>query len=130
MSYVSIIAMTLKVQKWGNSLAIRIPSGVARDAHLREGTAVDVSADEVKVVLRRSVISSNGARLMRKPKYTLDELLAQVTDENRQELIEWGSPRGNEDGWNELWREGKERSREIGSLRTAESGIPPSNEPV
>ena len=88
--------MTLKVQKWGNSLAIRIPSGVAKDAHLREGTAVDVSGDEAQIVLRRSVTSLSGTLRGRKPKYTLDELLAQVTDENRQELIDWGPPRGKE----------------------------------
>jgi len=27
--------------------------------------------------------------------------------------------------WNDLWREGKERAREIGSLPTMESGLPP-----
>jgi antitoxin MazE len=88
--------MTLKVQKWGNSLAIRIPSGVAKDAHLREGTSIDVSADEAQIVLRRSSLSVNGISHGRRPKYTLDELLPRVTDENRQDLIDWGPPRGNE----------------------------------
>ncbi len=45
---------TLTVQKWGNSLAVRIPAPVARAARLRAGQPVEVSAEEdCSVLVRR-----------------------------------------------------------------------------
>jgi antitoxin MazE len=81
--------MTLKIQKWGNSLAIRIPSALARDARLREGTTVEVSGDEQSIVMRRPEI----------PKYSLKELLAGVTPENIHPEVDWGPPIGKERFW-------------------------------
>jgi antitoxin MazE len=43
---------TLTVQKWGNSLAVRIPASVARSAHLRAGQPVEVSAQDSNVLVR------------------------------------------------------------------------------
>lgn len=43
---------TPTVQKWGNSLAVRIPAPVARFAHLRAGQPVEVSAEGSAVVVR------------------------------------------------------------------------------
>ena len=43
---------TLTVQKWGNSLAVRIPAPVARSAHLRAGQPVEVSAQDSNVLVR------------------------------------------------------------------------------
>jgi antitoxin MazE len=43
---------TLRVQKWGNSLAVRIPSAVARSAKFRVGLPVEVSAQESDVLVR------------------------------------------------------------------------------
>ncbi|WP_427308580.1 AbrB/MazE/SpoVT family DNA-binding domain-containing protein [Cupriavidus sp. H39] len=37
---------TLTIQKWGNSLAVRIPSNVARAAHFTEGLTVEVALDD------------------------------------------------------------------------------------
>jgi len=37
---------TLTIQKWGNSLAVRIPAAVARSARLSVGQPVGVSAEE------------------------------------------------------------------------------------
>jgi antitoxin MazE len=43
---------TLKVQRWGNSLAVRIPSSIARSAGFKVGQPVKLSAHQsvVKVV--------------------------------------------------------------------------------
>jgi antitoxin MazE len=38
-------AVALTIQKWGNSLAVRIPAAVARSARLRIGQPVEVSAE-------------------------------------------------------------------------------------
>ncbi|WP_340526779.1 AbrB/MazE/SpoVT family DNA-binding domain-containing protein [Cupriavidus necator] len=43
---------TLTIQKWGNSLAVRIPTAVARSAHFAEGQEVEVSVDEIGVTVR------------------------------------------------------------------------------
>jgi len=43
---------TLTIQKWGNSLAVRIPAAVARCAHFEVDQEVEVSADEIGVTVR------------------------------------------------------------------------------
>jgi antitoxin MazE len=43
---------TLAVQKWGNSLAVRIPAPVARSARLRAGQPVEVSVQDSNVLVR------------------------------------------------------------------------------
>lgn len=71
--------MTTKVQKWGNSLAIRIPSHVADQLSLQQGSEVELTVGEQEITL--------------KPKYTkptLEELLSQCTPENRHEEIDFG----------------------------------------
>ena len=83
--------MTLKVQKWGNSLAIRIPRGVAKEAHIREGTTVEIVGDAQSVVMR----------LPKPPKYSLKELLDKVTPENIHPEVDWGPPVGKERFWEE-----------------------------
>lgn len=49
----------LKVQKWGNSLAVRIPATIARSAHFQIGTLVDLTLLEDGVFLR----SAGGRKL-------------------------------------------------------------------
>jgi antitoxin MazE len=41
----------LKVQRWGNSLAVRIPSAVARAAGLTAGLPVEVSSSDSAVLV-------------------------------------------------------------------------------
>jgi antitoxin MazE len=43
---------TLTIQKWGNSLAVRIPTAVARSAHFTEGQMVEVRAEEIGVTVK------------------------------------------------------------------------------
>lgn len=80
--------MTLKVQKWGNSLAIRIPSTLAKDVRLREGSKIQISNKQGKLVIEKE----------EKYHYSLDELLAGITEENKHEEIDFGPPVGNEFG--------------------------------
>ena len=82
--------MTLKVQKWGNSLAVRIPSALAKDARLREGTSIEMSGDETKIVLQRR---------QHKKEYSLKELVDRITPENLQPYISDGGPVGKERFW-------------------------------
>ena len=77
--------MKTRVQKWGNSLAIRIPAGLARQADMAEGTAVDVDVEDGKLWIVRET---------RIP--TLDELIAGITDENKHDPVDFGPPVGRE----------------------------------
>ncbi len=43
---------TLKVQQWGNSLAVRIPAQVERSARFKVGQPVEVSAQDSNVLVR------------------------------------------------------------------------------
>lgn len=74
--------MRVKVAKWGNSLALRIPSGLAEDAQLAEGTEVEVGVE--------------GGRLVVAPALSLDALLARVTPENLHAPLLDGPERGRE----------------------------------
>ena len=78
--------MKLKVQKWGNSLALRIPKALAVEANVESGSTVEMSL-------------SNG-ELKIKPvedrAYSLDELLSGITAENIHAEVVTGIPQGKE----------------------------------
>ena len=77
--------METRVQKWGNSLAVRLPKPVAKDARLEEGTVIDV-----RVVKGRLVAVPVG------PKYDLAKLLRAVKKSNLHAEVETGDPVGRE----------------------------------
>ncbi len=43
---------TLTVQKWGNSLAVRIPAAIARSAHFHLGTLVELDIHDGNVLVK------------------------------------------------------------------------------
>jgi antitoxin MazE len=77
--------MRSRVSRWGNSLAIRIPASFSREARINEGDAIELQVEDGHLVITP----------IRKT-YTLDELLAGVTDENRHDETEWGPAVGRE----------------------------------
>ena len=77
--------MLTKLQKWGNSLAVRIPRGFAEQLMIQQGSEVDLSLDGDRLVIRP-----------RRRELSLSELLAQVTDENIHAEIATGEPTGRE----------------------------------
>jgi len=78
--------MQTRVQKWGNSLGLRILRSLAEQIGLGAGTAVSLSA--------------KGGELLVKParptRLSLDELLAEVSDSNLHSSVETGSAVGAE----------------------------------
>jgi antitoxin MazE len=58
---------TLRLQRWGNSLAVRIPSSVAKSAGFRVGLPVAVSAEDSAVL----VVAAGEPRLTLKQKLAL-----------------------------------------------------------
>jgi antitoxin MazE len=78
--------MRTRVQKWGNSLALRIPKSFANEVGFQKETPVEVSLADGKLVITP----------VAKPKLTLKQLLAKVTKENLHHEVDTGSTAGNE----------------------------------
>jgi antitoxin MazE len=78
--------MQVRVQKWGNSLAVRIPKPLAEDAAVKEGTVLNLAVSEGKVI----------AVPVRKKKLSLKQMLAQVTRKNLHAEVDFGSAVGRE----------------------------------
>jgi antitoxin MazE len=79
--------MISSVAKWGNSLALRIPSAFAREIGVGEGVSVDISVADGALVVRPTAEAHI---------YDLDALLSGVTEANRHAEISTGPARGNE----------------------------------
>lgn len=62
--------MQATIQKWGNSLGVRIPSFIAKDLELKNGTSVEIREEDNKIIIQAT------------GKKTLREILALVTEEN------------------------------------------------
>lgn len=78
--------MLTKIQKWGNSLALRIPKTFALDANLENDSTVEISLVDGKIVVKP--ISA--------PQWTLGELLAGINKNNIHHEVDSGEPVGNE----------------------------------
>ncbi len=78
--------MRTKIQKWGNSLAIRIPKAFVKEAHVDYGTSVDLSVDDGKIVIDPHT----------EHEFRLEDLLKGVTNCNIHAEIETGKAVGRE----------------------------------
>lgn len=78
--------MRTKVNKWGNSLAVRIPKAFAAELGLANETTVEISVKDRKIVVEP----------VGEPALTLDTLLKQVTERNLHAEVDTGPARGNE----------------------------------
>jgi antitoxin MazE len=70
---------TQKVSKWGNSLGISLPDEIAVEMGLAEGTLLSIYTDGNRIILSPE-----------NPKYSLDELLQNVTPEMQHNECDWG----------------------------------------
>ena len=78
--------MRVRVQKWGNSLAVRIPKPLAEDAKVKQGTVLNLAVSEGKVV----------ATPVATQKWSLKRLLARVNKKNLHAEADFGPPAGRE----------------------------------
>lgn len=78
--------MQTKVQKWGNSLGLRIPKSFADQAGVEAGSEVDLSVEDGELIVRPR----------RQPRYELKDLLRSVTAKNLHKEIDTGDPVGRE----------------------------------
>ena len=78
--------MKIRVQMWGNSLALRIPKPFACEFNLKHNSEVDVSIEDGQILVKP--VAHNP--------FDLDEMLKQVTKKNIPDLADFGEPKGKE----------------------------------
>ena len=78
--------MRVAVQKWGNSLALRIPKSFAIDSKIVNGSSVDLSLVEGKIIVSPAPANE----------YTLKKLLAGVSKKNIHQEVSIGESSGKE----------------------------------
>ena len=78
--------MRVRVQKWGNDLAVCIPESFANAMRIEEDTEVDLSIVKGKLTIGFAT----------DPEPTLEELLERITPENRHGEFETGPSVGAE----------------------------------
>lgn len=78
--------MLTKVQKWGNSLAVRLPKALTDEIDVHSNSPVEVVVQDDSIVVRPA-----------RRTYNLDDLLAQITPDNLHGEQDFGHPVGNEE---------------------------------
>jgi len=78
--------MQTKVQKWGNSLALRIPKSFALNMDIKQNEFVDLSIGDGKLIITPII----------EKEYSLKELLAGVSEDNLHGEFDTGIPVGKE----------------------------------
>lgn len=78
--------METRIQKWGNSLALRIPQAFAAEAGLSQDSPVELTLDEGRLVIKPIATHT----------FTLEALLAGITPDNLHGEISTGGPVGKE----------------------------------
>lgn len=62
--------MKTTIQKWGNSLGVRIPNYMAKDLLLENGSSVEIVEEENRIIIQP------------KTKKSLKEMIKLITDDN------------------------------------------------
>jgi antitoxin MazE len=78
--------MKVQIQKWGNSLALRIPKSFAIESKVKQGSTVEVSLEQGKIIVAP----------VTEPEFTLEDLLSKVTKRNLHREIDTGAAIGKE----------------------------------
>jgi len=76
--------MQAYVKKWGNSLGLRIPLQLAKQLNLHQGSAVTLEIDDGRLIIQP-------------PKYSLDNMLDEITPTNQHHPILDDDKKGNEE---------------------------------
>jgi len=78
--------MLAKAQKWGNSLAVRMPKKLAEECGIEADSAVEIAREENYIVIKPA----------KKKQISLDSLLTGITEENTHSEVATGKPAGKE----------------------------------
>lgn len=78
--------MSQAILKWGNSLAFRIPSAIAKQMEIEEGAEVELRIEGKQLIVEKAD---------EMPSFT-DSDLERALRRAKRQLIDLGRPRGNE----------------------------------
>jgi antitoxin MazE len=78
--------MSTKVQKWGNSLAVRLSKETVERLRIQEGSVVNIDSNTKQIVIKPEP----------RKETTLKDIVDGITLENRHEEVEFGKPVGKE----------------------------------
>ncbi len=78
--------MQTKIQKWGNSLGLRIPKAFAEEARVEAGSTVDITVEGDELIVRP----------IRSRAYDLHSLVKEISADNIHESFETGPSVGRE----------------------------------
>ncbi len=74
--------MKVKIKKWGNSLAVRVPKTYATQMGITENSEVFLELTKDKLIIKQD--------------RSLEEMLANISNENRHEILDVGESSGKE----------------------------------
>ncbi len=78
--------MQTRIQKWGNSLAVRIPKAFVSEINISYGTSVDITVDKGRIIIDPNV----------RHEYRLEDLLSDVSRQNLHAEVETDDAVGRE----------------------------------
>ncbi len=78
--------METNIQKWGNSLGVRLPKGIADSQSLKAGSRVLLVETKTGIAIK----------VLKKQRLTLRDMLKRVTKDNLHSELDFGASRGNE----------------------------------
>jgi len=78
--------MDIRLQKWGNSLGIRIPSNILKSLNLKSGDSVNIKEEDDSIIITK--IKNN--------KISLEERIKNYDGTNLSKEFEWDDPQGRE----------------------------------
>ena len=78
--------MELKLQKWGNSYGIRIPSVFLKELNIKENEKLNIEKQEDKIIISKS----------KKQKVSLKKLFSEYKEKNENDNFSWDEPVGKE----------------------------------
>lgn len=78
--------MEARLQKWGNSAGIRIPSNILKSLDIKINDILNIEQDDEKIVIS----------IPKKQKISLEERFKRYNGDNLSKEFSWDEPRGKE----------------------------------
>jgi len=78
--------MVAKAQKWGNSLAVRLPKAMAEECGIEADSPIEIVREENSIIIRP----------VSRKEMSLESLLSRVTEDNIHSEVPTGKPAGKE----------------------------------
>jgi len=80
-----LLSMKTKIQKWGNSLGVRLPKSIAEQKSLRAGLGVSVVVKNNQIVLEPE-----------EEEISLNSMVFKINSENQHSEMDWADAHGKE----------------------------------